>query len=244
MNGSLKRIALVTGANKGIGLEIARLIAQSGAFVLIGARDAQRGKAAIEDLSANGLDVALIQLDVTDPQSVSAAAARINADYGRLDILVNNAGILDQADGAPSGASLAAVRRAFDTNFFGALAVTQAMLPLLRKSAAGRIINMSSSLGSLALNSDPSSPCYEVRLIGYNGSKAALNLLTVQLSAELQGSSITVDSVCPGLTKTDMTGQSGDRLPAEAAVTPAKFALMAQTEDSGRFVDAEGKLPW
>lgn len=244
LNSTSKRIALVTGANKGIGFEIARQMAQSGISVLMGAREPERGMAAADPLSASGLDVAFIQIDLDDGASVAAAAAKIETEHGRLDILVNNAGIAPQGDGAPSVSSLDVVRRVFEANFFGTLAVTQAMLPLLRRSAAGRIINMSSGLGSLTLNGDPSNPFYEVRLIGYNASKAALNMLTVQLSAELRGSSVTVDSVCPGLTKTDLSGHRGEQSPAEAAITPVEFALMVEGKSSGKFVNAVGELPW
>ncbi|XBS68127.1 SDR family NAD(P)-dependent oxidoreductase [Acerihabitans sp. KWT182] len=206
MANTLQRIALVTGANKGIGYEIARQLAQAGVSVLLGARDEARGNAAVQELASQGLALSFVQLDICDPVSIAAAAAKIDAAYGRLDMLVNNAGIADPTDGAPSVAALDAVRRALETNFIGALAVTRAMLPLLRKSDAGRIVNMSSSLGSLALNGDPSWPFFDVKLIGYNASKAALNMLTVQLNAELGDTRITAVSVCPGLVNTDLSG--------------------------------------
>jgi NAD(P)-dependent dehydrogenase (short-subunit alcohol dehydrogenase family) len=244
MNKSSKRIALVTGANKGIGLEIARQMAQSGVFVLVGARDVQRGEVAVKNLSGSGLDVGFIQIDVVDPESVSAASEKIGADYGRLDILVNNAGVVDRDDGAPGNTSLEAVRRIFDANFFGPLAVTQAMLPLLRKSIAGRIINMSSSLGSLAMNDDSSSSFYGAPLFGYSASKAVLNMMTIQLNAELRNSAIAVVSVCPGLTKTDMSDQRGNRSPEEAAVAPVQFALADTVQNLGQFIDSNGRLPW
>ena len=148
------RIALVTGANKGIGLQIARQLAEAGALVLLGARDADRGNTAVGGLASQGLKVSFIQLDICDAASAAAAAARIEAEHGRLDILVNNAGIVVKGDGAPSAAPLEIVRQSLETNFIGAMAVTQAMLPLLRKSTAGRIINISSSLGSLTLNDE------------------------------------------------------------------------------------------
>lgn len=155
-----KRIALVTGANKGIGLEIARQLAAAGVAVIIGSRDAGRGAAAVADLAAQGLAATDVKLDVTDQASVAAAAATIEASHGQLDILVNNAGIFDFTDAAPSSASILTVRQVLETNLIGALAVTQAMLPLLRKSPAGRIVNLSNSLGSLSVNSDPSSPYF------------------------------------------------------------------------------------
>ncbi len=140
------RIALVTGANKGIGLEIARQLAQAGVFVLIGARDSERGHAAVEQLTSQGLTAGFVQLDLLDQASLNAAADSISERHNRLDILVNNAGVFDFSDGVPSRASLDAARQAMDTNFLGTLAVTQAMLPLLRKSTAARIVNLSSAL--------------------------------------------------------------------------------------------------
>ncbi|GGD77215.1 SDR family NAD(P)-dependent oxidoreductase [Croceicoccus mobilis] len=243
MSNGMKRIALVTGANKGIGLEIARQLAQAGVFVLMGARDAARGKAAADELLYSGLNVASIQIAVDERESVASAISEIKADHGRLDILVNNAGIAPKGDGPPSVTSLEIGRQIFDTNFFGALAVTQAALPMLRKSAAGRIVNLSSSLGSLALNGDPTNPFYDVRLLAYNASKTALNMLTVQLNAELSGSKITAVSVCPGLTNTDLSGNLGWST-AEGAAAPAKFALMTDGSHAGAFVNMDGALPW
>jgi NAD(P)-dependent dehydrogenase (short-subunit alcohol dehydrogenase family) len=239
-----KRIALVTGANKGIGLEIARQLAQAGVSVIIGARDAERGNAAVLNLSSQGLDATSVQLDLLDEASIDAAAATISDLYGRLDILINNAGIVDWTDGAPSRASRQAVRRTVETNFFGTLAVTQAMLPLLWKSTAARIVNLSSTLGSLASNGDPSSPYYSSQLIGYNASKAALNMLTVQLSEELRDTPHVVNSISPGYAKTDLTGNKGFITAEQAAKTPVQFALLEDDAVSGRFVDADGEIAW
>ena len=235
------RIALVSGANKGIGLEIARQLAQAGVHVLVGARNEGHGRAAVADLVAQSLAAQFIQLDVDDGASIGRAAGRIAAEHGRLDILVNNAGIFDTGDGPPITASLAAVRRVMETNFLGTLAVTQAMLPLLRAALAGRIVNLSSSLGSLAVNGDPDSPYYAARFIGYNASKAALNMLTVQLAQELRGTGIVVNSVSPGFVMTDLTG-SGSMTPEEGAQLPVQFALGG--EASGRFVEPGGETPW
>lgn len=241
------RIALVTGANKGIGLEIARQLAAAEVAVIIGVRDAARGQAAVAALAGQGLAARFLPLDVTDGASVAAAAADIAATAGRLDILVNNAGIVDAADGPPSVAAPAAVRRIFETNFFGALQVTQAMLPLLRRAdrttAPARIVNLSSSLGSLTVNGDPTSPYYSARLIGYNASKAALNMLTVQLSQELKHDGIVVTSVSPGYVRTDLTGGSGFMTPAEGAKLPVAHAL-GEAGVSGSFVEPDGVTPW
>ncbi len=239
-----KHVALVTGANKGIGLEIARQLGQAGVTVLLAARDSGRGDAAAALLRGEGLDVHPIVLDVSDAASVEQAAASIGARHGRLDILVNNAGINLAGDGPPGGASVEVARRVFETNFFGPLAVTQAMLPLLRQAPSGRIVNMSSTLGSIAGNADKSSPYYEARLIGYNASKAALNMLTVQLAGELRDSHIVVNSACPGYVKTDLTGNAGYLSPAQAAVLPVKLALQSDVEPQGRFVSADGSVAW
>lgn len=240
----INRIALVTGANKGIGLEIARQLAQAGVFVIIGARDAARARAALADLAAQGLTAQSVSIDLNDDASIAAAAQTILAEHGRLDILVNNAGIVDAADGPPSASSAQAVRRIMDTNFVGTLAVTQAMLPLLRLSPAARIVNLSSSLGSLTLNGDPASPYYAARLIGYNASKAAVNMLTVQLAEELRGTSIVVNSVSPGYVKTDLTGHQGYMTAQQGAKLPVEYALLGEGAVSGTFVEAGGVTPW
>ena len=244
MTDSSNRIALVTGANKGIGYEIARQLAQDGVSVFLGARDAGRGQSAAGELASLGLTVSFIEIDICDAGSIAAAAAEIDARHGRLDILVNNAGIADYTDGAPSVASLDAVRRELETNFIGALALTQAMLPLLRKAETGRIVNMTSSLGSLTLNGDPSWPFHDVRLIGYNASKAALNMLTVQLNGELRDSRITAVSACPGLVSTDLSNHSGDRTASEAAAFPVRLALLREHDSVATFQGEDGRIPW
>lgn len=235
------RIALVTGANKGIGLEIARQLARTGVQVILGARDAGRGQQAVVGLAAEGLVADWVRLDLDDHETIAAAAARLDEEYGRLDILVNNAGIFDFADGPPGAASLDAVRRVMNTNFLGTLAVTQAMLPLLRRAPTASIVNLASSLGSLALNGDPGSTYYASRFIGYNASKAALNMLTVQLHEALRGTNVRVNSVSPGFVKTDLTGY-GTMTPEEGARLPVQYALGADV--SGRFVEPAGETPW
>jgi NAD(P)-dependent dehydrogenase (short-subunit alcohol dehydrogenase family) len=238
------RIALITGANKGIGLEIARQLAQAGVFVIIGARDLGRAKTAVADLLSQGLAAQSVLIDLNDLGSITVAAQMIRAEHGRLDILVNNAGIVDAHDGPPTMSSPEAARRIMDTNFIGTLAVTQAMLALLRKSPAARIVNLSSSLGSLTINGDPTSPYYSARLMGYNASKAALNMLTIQLAQELRDTQIVVNSVSPGYVKTDLTGHNGYMTPHEGAKLPVKYALLGEDAVSGRFIDANGETPW
>lgn len=240
----LNPIALVTGANKGIGLEIARQLAEAGVFVILGARDSKRASLAIDKLASLGLTATSVHIDLNDFKSIAAAAETIRAEHGRLDILVNNAGIVHAEDGPPSTASPDAARAIMETNFIGTLAVTQAMLPLLRQSPAAHIVNLSSSLGSLTINGDPASPYYAARLIGYNASKAALNMLTVQLAEELRGTRIVVNSVSPGYVKTDLTGHTGFMTPEEGARLPVRYALLGEDAVSGRFVEASGETPW
>ncbi|MEH4424842.1 SDR family NAD(P)-dependent oxidoreductase [Klebsiella pneumoniae] len=235
------RVALVTGANKGIGFEIARQLAQAGVRVILGVRDPQRAKAAEDNLKEQGLDVSSLVLDITHQPDIAAAATAIAAEYGRLDILVNNAGVFDPLDGPPGKASPDAVLRVMQTNFIGTLAVTQAMLSLLLAAPAGRIVNVSSSLGSLTLNGDPSSPYYASQFIGYNASKAALNMLTVQLHEALKETGIVVNSISPGFVKTDLTGY-GTMTPEEGARLPVQFALGG--EGSGLFVEPGNITLW
>lgn len=237
------RVALVTGGNKGIGFEIAREVGKAGAIVLLGARDAALGETAAATLKSEGIDARAVVLDVCKQPTIEAAAAAIESEFGRLDILVNNAGIADRADGPPSGAALAAVRRTFETNFFGALAVTQAMLPLLRKSASGRIVNVSSGLGSLTRNGDPATQP-SVNIMGYNASKAALNMMTVQLAAELRGTAIKVNAVAPGFTATDLNGGTGTQTVAQGAAAAIRLALLPEDGPTGGFFSAAGAVPW
>ena len=244
MDSKDKRIALVTGANKGIGFEIARQLGQAGVTVLLAARDSVLGQAAVSMLRTEGLDVHSIQLNVTDPNTVENAAQWIRARHERLDILVNNAGIGDGADGPPSIGSVEAARKMLETNFLGVLTVTQSMLPLLRKASSASIVNMSSSLGSLGGNADPKSTYYGARLIGYNASKAALNMLTVQLAQELRDTQIIVNSVCPGFVKTDLNGNTGHLSATEAAALPVRLALLRHDRFTGRFMSTEGEVAW
>ncbi len=244
MPATTARIALVTGANKGIGFEIARQLGKAGAEALLGARSAARGEAAAAELKAEGISARFIRLDVRDPETIGAAAALIEAGYGRLDVLVNNAGVVDKEDGPPGRTSIDAVRRIFDTNVFGALAVTQAMLPLLLKSSSARVVNVSSGLGSLARNADPGWEFAKVKPFGYNASKAALNMLTVQLAAELADSGVKVNSVDPGFTATDLNGRRGRQTVAQGAAAAIRFALLPDDGPSGGFFSADGREPW
>ena len=241
---SSERIALITGANKGIGLEVARQLAKTGMHVLLGARDQALGETAVASLVSDGLNAVFVHIDLGQPASIQAAAAAIEAGHGRLDVLVNNAGITDRSDGPPGRTSLEAVRRIFETNFFGTLAVTQAMLPLLRKSVSARVVNVSSGLGSLAHNGDPTWEFAAVKILGYNASKAALNMLTVQLAAELKDLPIKVNAADPGFTATNLNGFRGKQTISEGAVAPVRLALLPDDGPTGRFFSADGPEPW
>jgi len=236
------QVALITGANKGIGLETARQLGAQGMTVLIGARDPGRGSKAAEELKQQGMDAHAVQIDVTDQESINAAARHIEDEFGRLDVLVNNAGIaLD--NGPASALDLETMRRTYDTNVFGAVAVTQAFLPLLRKSEAARIVNMSSTLGSLALNSDPDWAAAGVKLLAYNSSKAALNMVTVIFAAELKDTPIKVNAVCPGSVETDLNPY-GTRTVAQGAAVPVRLAMLPEGGPTGGYFDEDGIVPW
>jgi NAD(P)-dependent dehydrogenase (short-subunit alcohol dehydrogenase family) len=237
-------VALITGANKGIGFEIARQIGRSGATVLLGARNRVTGEDAAAVLTGEGLTARYIAIDVTDHGSIATAAACIEADFGCLDILVNNAGINVPGDGLPSTAGLHAVELVFRTNFLGALAVTQAMLPLLGKAGSGRIVNVSSGLGSLAQSGDPNHLSAAVKLIGYSAAKAALNMLTVQLAYELRDTRIKVNSADPGYTATDLNGHRGHQTIPEGAAEAIRLALLPDGGPTGSFSNSDGRVPW
>ncbi len=238
------KIALITGANKGIGYELARQLGNEGITVLIAARNAELGEAAAEKLKADGTDAYFIELDVTKPETIAKAAETVRTRYGRLDILVNNAGVVDKADGPPSTVDPEAVRRVFEINFFGVLAVTQAMLPLMRNSAAGRIVMLSSGLGSLTWNADPTWPFATFKRLGYNGSKAILNMMTVQLAWELRDTAIKVNTVNPGYTATDMNSNRGTQTLEEGAAEAFRQALAPDDAPTGGFFETGGVVPW
>ena len=242
----MSKIALITGANKGIGFETARQLAQSGGVhVVLAARDRARSVQAALTLQAEGLDVEALTLDVTDAGSIAAAAAWVTDKFGVLDILINNAGIgLDEGSKAVSAQTLDTWRKTFDTNLFGVIAVTQAFLPLLRKSDAGRIVNLSSILASLTLHSDPSSPVYDFKIPAYNVSKTALNGWTVQLAYELRGTKIKVNAAHPGHVKTDLGGPSAPMEVVDGAKTGVALALIGPEGPNGAFIHRGEPLPW
>ena len=238
-----KPVALVTGANKGIGKEIARQLGAQGLTVLVGARDLERGEEAAAELKASGVNSHAVRLDVTDETSIAEAARRIEEEFGGLDVLVNNAAIA-QDSVPPSQLDMATLRRTFETNVFGVVAVTQAMLPMLRKSSAGRIVNLSSGLASLAQNSDPNWAFDSVNLLAYNSSKTALNAVTVQFAKELRDTPIKVNAADPGYTATDMNGHSGTRTVEQGATAAVRLATLPDDGPSGSFFDEDGVVPW
>jgi NAD(P)-dependent dehydrogenase (short-subunit alcohol dehydrogenase family) len=238
------KIALITGANKGIGFEVARQLGTEGITVLLGARDPQLGESAAAKLRTQGVDAHFIELDVTKPESIAKAAEQIRGRHDRLDILVNNAGVLAKGDGPPSVADPDAVRRVLDVNFFGVLAVTQAMLPLVRKAASGRIVMVSSGLGSLTWNADPNWSFAAIKPLGYNGSKAILNMMTVQLAWELRDTPIKVNTVNPGYTATDLNGNSGTQTIEEGAAETVRQSLVPDDAPTGGFFETGGVVPW
>ena len=237
-----KTVALVTGANKGIGLEIARQLARLGYTVLVGARDEQRGQTAAQQLQAEGLDTPFLPLDVTDQKSIDAAAQAIEHHYGRLDVLVNNAAIAVE-NAPPSQLDLAILRRTYETNVFGVFAVTKALLPLLRKAEAGRIVNMSSGAGLPALTSSPEwKP--EWNTLAYNSSKSAVNAITVEFATELRSTPIKVNAVNPGYVATDLNQHRGDRSVQQGAIAPVRLATLPADGPTGGFFDENGMVPW
>ncbi|MFI7321980.1 SDR family oxidoreductase [Streptomyces venezuelae] len=239
-----EKIALVTGANKGIGQETARQLGERGAVVLVGARDEVRGKQASAVLADRGIAAVPLRVDVRDAACVAEAAALIERRYGRLDILVNNAGIAGRFTGAPSQAAADDLREVYETNVFGVVTVTNAMLPLLRRSPAGRIVNMSSHLGSLALNADPASPMAHVNMLAYQSSKTALNALTLAYAKELRDTPVKVNAAHPGVVATDINGHRGQRTPAQGAVIAVRLALLDADGPTGASLSEDGPVPW
>jgi NAD(P)-dependent dehydrogenase (short-subunit alcohol dehydrogenase family) len=245
MNTATQKIALVTGATRGIGLETVRQLAQAGVHTLLAGRNRDTAVAEALKLQAEGLPVEAILLDVTDASSISAAARSVRERHGRLDILINNAGILlDDINLDVSAQTLETWRSTFDTNLFALIAVTQAFLPLLRESAAGRIVNVSSILGSLTLHSDPASDIYGFKVPAYNASKSAVNAWTVQLAYELRDSSLKVNTVHPGYVKTDINAGQGDIEVDEGARSSVGMALIGADGPNGSFTYLGEVLPW
>jgi NAD(P)-dependent dehydrogenase (short-subunit alcohol dehydrogenase family) len=240
-----EKIALVTGATRGLGFETVRQLAREGAFVLLGARDLASGQEKAETLRSEGLEVEAIEIDLNRPETIDAAAASIDERFGRLDILINNAGILLlDNDDFPSVAATDTMRETLEVNFIGTVIVTQKMLPLIRKAASGRIVNLSSSVGSLWWNGDPGNPSPDVKWLGYAASKAAVNMLTVQLAFELRDTPIKVNSVCPGYVMTELNRGGGYITIEDGVKASVKYALLDDAGPSGQFFNSAGPINW
>ena len=244
-----KKTALVTGANKGIGREIARQLGIKDHTVFLGCRDAERGEKAAAELRAEGIDAHALRLDVTSDASVKEAAATFAKKSDTLDVLVNNAGVAIGGYVPPSEASLDDMRALYEVNAFGPVRVTQAFLPFLKKSGQGRIVMMSSSLGSIAGQLDMTSPTYGVNLLGYNSSKSALNMITVAFAKELAAHGIKVNAANPGYVGTDLNNHQGYRTVTEGAEIAVRLATLGPMGPTAGFfhdghADDLGKHPW
>lgn len=241
---STKKTALVTGANKGIGRAIAQQLAKDGFTVWVGSRDAARGRKAVDELVAEGLDARLLALDVGSDDSVAAAAKALARETDRLDVLVNNAGVLTSMTTPPSEDATELVKSVYEVNVFGPIRVTQALLPLLKKAPAARIVNLSSSLGSLSFALDRSNGFYEINQLGYNSSKSALNAVTVAFAKELEPLGIKVNATCPGYVSTDMNAHTGTRSVEEGAATAVRLATLGPDGPTAGFFNDDGSIPW
>jgi NAD(P)-dependent dehydrogenase (short-subunit alcohol dehydrogenase family) len=246
-------VAFITGANKGIGLETARGLGRLGIAVFLASRDEARGRAAVDTLRSEGIEgVTPVRFDVTKPEDHLEIARRLERACGKLDILVNNAGVqiddthYEAAGGfnTTSTVTPAVLRQTFDTNFFETVALTQTLLPLLRQSPAGRIVNVSSILGSLTLHADPSSDIYAVKAFAYDASKTALNAFTVHLAQELRGTKIKVNSAHPGWVKTDMGGPAAPLELSEGGKTSVQLSTLPDDGPTGGFFHLGQPLPW
>jgi NAD(P)-dependent dehydrogenase (short-subunit alcohol dehydrogenase family) len=248
-----KRVALVTGANQGIGLQIAKDLVAHGFTVLVGSRNLERGEAAAKTIDG---DARALQLDVTDKVSIAAAAERIRKELGRLDVLVNNAAISNTSKvpgqsieeysklNRPSNVSLDEVRAIWETNVFGVLAVYQAMLPLLREAPAAHIVNVSSGVGSLAMNADPAFPYRHIFGPGYSASKTAVNAMTLAMAIELEPIGIKVNACSPGFIKTNLNNYAGTGTVEEGALEPVRLALLGPDGPTGTFSRTGEVIPW
>lgn len=241
-----KKIALITGANRGIGLETAKQLGEQGVAVVVGARTLKSAEETVAKLKSSGIEAYPVKLEVTSESDREAVAKYLEQKFGRLDILINNAGVSGK-EGLVSLVSQvedSELERIFSTNLFAVVALTRELLPLLKKSPAGRIVNLSSILGSLALHADPSSPIYNFKSFAYDASKTALNAYTVHLAWELKDTPIKVNSAHPGWVKTDMGTDAAPMEIPDGAKTSVALALLGADGPSGRFIHLGKELPW
>ncbi|HJZ56875.1 MAG TPA: SDR family oxidoreductase [Gemmataceae bacterium] len=239
---SAKKVALVTGANKGIGLETVRQLAPLGYTVLLAARDSARGEAPAAQLRKQGHDVQFLKLDVGSDADRKAAAKFIADTFGKLDVLINNAGVLEHGYTTPSTVPVDVIRKTFETNFFSLIALTQELLPLVKKSPAGRIVNLSSILGSVTANA--TGQVGDFRLVGYNASKAAVNVFSVLLAQELKDTAVKVNAAHPGWVKTDMGTDAAPLEVVDGAKTSVRLATLPADGPTGGFFHLNDPLPW
>lgn len=240
-------VALITGANKGLGFEMSRQLAQQGFTVLIAARKLQAAEEAATTLQNEGLKAAAIALDVNDSTQIQTAAQEIGNKFGQLDVLINNAGVMLDGEWLTSNASSVSIdiiRKTFDTNFFALVEVTQALLPLILKSPSGRIVNMASIEGSLTLHADPNSPIYDSKPFAYDASKAAVNSFTVHLAHELRNTPVKVNSAHPGWVKTELGGEGAMMDITEGAKTGVQLATLPDGGASAGFFHLGQPVPW
>jgi NAD(P)-dependent dehydrogenase (short-subunit alcohol dehydrogenase family) len=242
--------ALITGANKSIGFETARQLLQKGYYIYLGSRNLENGQEAVEKLKAEGLtNLEAIQIDVSNDESVKAARTEIGKKTEMLDVLINNAGISGGLPQSATGASIDAFKKVFDTNVFGVVRVTQAFMDLLQKSTQPRIVNVSSSQGSLTLSDDPTNSYYNHKAAVYQSSKAALNMYTINLAYELRDTPIKVNALDPGFVATDFNNHRGTGTVEDAGARIAKYAIIDSNSPTGRFFSEEynpetGEIPW
>ena len=242
--------ALVTGANKSIGFEVARQLAQKGIYVYLGSRNLENGIEAVNQLKAEGINnVEVIQLDITNDESVKNARAEIGKKTKKLDILINNAGIFGGYPQEALNTHIDQFKATYDSNVFGVVRVTQTFIDLLKKSSEPRIVNVSSSQGSITLHSDPTYKYYDYKAAAYLSSKSAMNMYTVILAYELKDTNFKINSICPGYTKTDFNGHRGPGTVEDAGKRIVKYALIDNDGPTGKFFSEEnnpdtGEIPW
>jgi NAD(P)-dependent dehydrogenase (short-subunit alcohol dehydrogenase family) len=244
---SEKKVALITGANKGLGLETGRQLGKLGYTVLLGARDPLKGEVAARLLREEGIDARVVKLDVNRQADIDATAAMVERDFGRLDALVNNAGVMIEkgwTKNVTSETTMENLRATFEANLFSVLAVTKALLPALKKADAARIVNVSSILGSVSLQATKGSPTYSTKLFAYNASKAALNVFTISLAHELRHTKIKVNSAHPGWVKTEMGGEGAQMEIVDGAKTSVQLATLPEDGPTGGYFHMGEALPW